>query len=200
MHRALLPLLACLVCGWPIQVAAETTWRIDPGPSSVAFRVRHLIFSQVEGSFRKFDGAVVVENEDFAQARITVTIPVDSIYTRHQDRDKELKGEEFFWASKYPEILFVSTAIVGSGEDSYEISGQLTIRGVTRPIVLQAESLGQRAISQGRQRADFRATGSLNRYDFGLRWNDVIETGGALVGETVEIDLDIALVREADSP
>ncbi len=194
--RAVLALCLLSLSTGQAQASAPTRWRVDPGPSSVQFRVRHLIFSQVEGSFRKFSGEVVAPNEDFSDAEITTTIPVDSVYTRHPDRDKELKGEDFFWASRYPEIRFQSTSVVRTGEQTYDVAGDLTIRGVTRPIVLEAELGGQRAISMGRIRADFRATGWLNRFDYGLRWNEVVEAGGALVGEIVEIELDVALVRE----
>ncbi len=189
-----------VACTGPFQAAAETTWQVDPGPSSVQFRVRHLIFSHVEGSFRKFSGEVVAPNEDFSNAEITTTIPVSSIYTRHPDRDNELMGEDFFWASEHPDIRFESTSVVKAGDGTYDVKGLLTIRGVTRPIVLKAELRGQRAISMGRLRADFRATGSLNRFDYGLKWNELVEAGRALVGETVEIVLDIALTRKNRSP
>lgn len=175
---------------------AGTTWRVDPGPSSVQFKVRHLLFSEVEGSFRRFSGEVVASSEDFSGALLTTTIPVDSIYTRHPDRDNALKGQEFFWASKYPEILFQSTSVVKTDDRVYEVIGDLTIRGVTRPIALKVEFQGQRAISMGRLRADFRATGSLNRFDYGLTWNEVMGAGRALVGETVDIELDIALIKQ----
>ena len=169
---------------------------MSPGPSSVRFSVRHLVFSRIEGSFRKFSGEVVAPGEDFSGARIVTTIPVASVYTRHPDRDRELLGEDFFWAERYPNIRFASTEVVRTGERTFDIAGELTIRGVTRPVLLEAEHEGTRALSQGRLRADFRATGSINRYDFGLAWNEVAETGGILVGETVDITLDIALVRE----
>ncbi len=139
MRRNALILLLIWAGAWSPQAAGETTWRVDPGPSSVEFRVRHLIFSQVEGSFRRFSGEVVVPDEDFAGASITTTIPVASIYTRHPDRDRELQGEEFFWASRYPEIHFRSTSIVRTGDRTYDVAGDLTIRGVTRPIVLKTE-------------------------------------------------------------
>ncbi len=197
MRKDVLILLLVWACTWSAQATAATTWQVDPGPSSVQFRVRHLIFSHVEGSFLKFSGEVVAPNGDFSGASITTPIPVSSIYTRHPDRDSELKGKEFFWASEYPDIRFESTSVVKVGDDIYNIEGVLTIRGVTRPIELKAELRGQRAISMGRLRTDFRATGSLSRFDYGLKWNEVMEAGRALVGETVEIVLDIALVRES---
>ncbi len=189
-------ILILLLAGSGSFHAMAATWRVDPGPSSVEFSVRHLIFSTVDGSFGRFSGRVVTPNDDFAGGTITTAIRVDSIYTRHPDRDRELQGEEFFWAEKYPEILFRSTSVRRTAGRSYEVKGELTIRGVTRPIVLEAELEGQRTISMGRQRADFRITGSLNRYDYGLKWNEIVEAGGALVGEMVDIELDVALIRE----
>ena len=195
MRRSVLILLVLGACTWPLQAAAAT-WRVDPGPSSVQFRVRHLIFSQVDGSFRRFSGEVVVPDGDFSSASVTTTIQVDSVYTRHPDRDSELRGKDFFWASEYPEIRFQSTSILRTGDRTYDLTGELTIRDVTRSITLKAELRDQRTLSMGRLRADFRATGSLNRFDYGLKWNEAMEAGRALVGETVDIELDIALVRE----
>lgn len=184
-------------------VAADTTWRVARGPSAVEFRVRHLLFSKVEGSFRRFSGSVVLPDsgadggdEDFSDARIAATIEVASIYTGHRDRDRSLQGEDFFWAGRYPRIHFESRSVRRTGERAYRVQGDLTLRGVRREIELVGEYLGQGALPTGELRADFELTGSLNRFDYGLRWNELLETGGALVGEEVAITLKIAIVRD----
>jgi polyisoprenoid-binding protein YceI len=193
----------------PLAGAAETTWRVSPGPSSVEFSVRHLLFSKVEGSFRRFSGSVTqdLENggdpEDFSGARIHATIPVKSIYTGHRDRDRSLQEEDFFWAGRHPAILFESRSVTRTGAKTYRVVGDLTIRGVQRRIELEAEYLGQSSLPSGELRADFELSGSVNRYDYGLRWNEVLETGGALVGAEVEIRLKIAVIRvpnESEAP
>ncbi len=181
-------------------VAAQTTWKVAPGPSSVEFRVRHLIFSEVKGSFLEFSGEVELPEdagEDFSDAHVVARLPAKSIYTGHQDRDRELQGEDFFWATKYPLVTFESTSVEREGDDVYKVIGDLTMRGVTRAIELRGVYEGQQKLSSGEQYADFLLTGSLNRFDYGLRWNEIMEAGGALVGETVKITLDIALVRPA---
>lgn len=181
-----------------VPLVAQTTWKVAPGPSSVEFRVRHLLFSEVKGRFLEFSGEVVMPadaGEDFSGAQILARLSAKSIYTGHEDRDSELQGEDFFWASKYPMVSFESTGVERTGEDVYKVVGELTMRGVTHTVELQGVYEGRQALPTGEQRADFLLTGSVNRFDYGLRWNEILEAGGALVGETVEITLDIALVK-----
>ena len=194
MRKSLFILLLCGV--WTSQALSQTTWSVASGPSSVTFKVQHLLFSQVEGSFRALGGSVITENADFTDAQIDATIPVTSIYTGHQDRDNHLRGDDFFDATHYPTIHFKSKSFKKTGDHTYKIIGELTMHGVTRMVELDAQCTDPRVISQGRKRVDFTANGSLNRYDYGLRWN---ETGGVdklLVGKTVEITLNIALIKE----
>ncbi len=190
-------LLILIVCGvWTGQALSQTTWSVAPGPSSVTFNVQHLVFSHVEGSFRTFWGSVITEKADFSDAQIDAIISVASIYTGHQDRDNHLRGNDFFDAAHYPAIRFKSTSFKKTGEHTYEIIGALTIRDVTRIVELDATSTDPRVISRGRKRVDFTVNGSLNRYDYGLRWNDVFGADKLLIGKMIGLTLNIALIRE----
>ena len=178
------------------KTSEQTTWRMAPGRSSIEFKVKHLLFLNVEGKFRKFEGKVVTENRDFSIVQIECFIPVNSIYTGNQDRDKHLLEEDFFYLDRFPEISFKSKSILKTGENTYKIEGDLTIRGITIPIQLKGKYGGQKVISSGKTLAEFTAYGSLNRNEFGLTWNTVTEAGGALVGETVEIIINATLIKE----
>ncbi len=182
---------------WTGQAVSQTTWHVASGPSSVDFKIRHLIFSQVKGTFRTYSGSIITEEADFSDALIEATIPVNSIYTGHRDRDSDLLGEDFFHAAQYPEISFKSKSFKKTGEHTYKIIGELTIRGVTRTIELDARCTDPRIISGGRTRVDFTANGSVNRYDYGLRWNEIFGADKLLIGKTVEITLNIALIKES---
>jgi len=181
---------------WAGQAPAQTTWSVASGPSSVTFKVQHLLFSEVEGSFRTFGGSVVTPNADFADAQIDAVIPVTSIYTGHQDRDVHLRGDEFFDAAHYPAIHFKSQSFEKTGEHTYKVIGELTIRGVTKTVELDARCTDPRIISRGRKRVDFTVNGAVDRYDYGLRWNEIVGADQLLVGKTVEITLNIALIEE----
>ena len=195
MRSFLLALLAFVISTF--QARAETTWRVAPGRSSINFKVSHFIFFDVEGRFRRFEGKVQTSRGDFADARIEAKIQAGSIYTGNLDRDKDLVGEEFFDASKFPKIAFKSNTVSKApGENTYRINGDLTIKGITKPIVLTAKFEGRKILSDGSTRVDFTANGLLNRFDYGLKWNEFTEAGGAIVGEIVEINLKIALLAE----
>ena len=194
MKKSLLVMMLCSV--WASPALAQTTWSVARGPSSVTFKVQHLLFSKVEGSFKTFEGLVVTEQADFSDAHIDATIPVSSIYTGHQDRDNQLRGDDFFDAAHYPAIHFKSTSFRKTGEHTYKITGELTIRGVTRAVELDARCTDPRIISRGRKRVDFTVNGAVNRYDYGLRWNETVGADQLLVGKRVEITLNIALIEE----
>ena len=175
----------------------ETVWTIAPGRSSIGFKVKHMVFSEVQGKFNRIEGSVVTLREDLDNARMEAVIPVASIYTGIRDRDQHLHSEDFFHVNAYPNITFRSTAVLKLPEkDRYKIIGDLTIRGVTRMVELTAIIKEKKVLSDGKVRMDFVANGQVNRYDFGLRWNEILETGGALVSDTVEINLNIALLNE----
>ena len=190
-QRALrLAACALVLCSVPLTAGS---WKVERGPSAVGFTVSHLVFSEVDGKFTRFSGAVEVPGDDFEQARIQADIQASSIRTGHRDRDEHLRSDEFLYADAFPTIRFVSRSIERTTEDTYRIIGDLTIRDVTREIVLAATSMGRRDTSSG-PRLDFMATGKLNRYDYGLRWNKLWD-GSALLGKEVEISLKICLVE-----
>lgn len=191
-------LFLILICGLACtsQTLAQTTWKVAAGPSSVSFNIQHLLFSEVEGAFRRFSGSVITTQNDFTDARIDATIPVSSIYTGNKDRDTHLLSDEFFDATHYPAIGFKSQSFKKTGVHTYKVVGALTIRGVTRTVELEARCTDPRLISQGRKRVDFTVYGSVNRYDYGLRWNEVLQSDKLLVGKMVEITLNIALIED----
>ena len=183
-----------LILLWGVEAVAEQVWEIAPGPSSVDFKIRHFLYT-VEGSFGKFEGRVETSGIELEGAHIEAAIELDSVHTGHEDRDRELLGPTFFWVEQHPVMRFESTRVTLREDGAYDMLGELTLRGVTRPIELEVTFDGKRTITGGRERADFVATGSLNRFDYGLKWNERLDTGQVLLGETVEIHLDIALIR-----
>ncbi len=180
----------------PFYGNAQTTWIIDPSHSTVEFEVSHLTVSSVTGYFTSFSGLIESKNDnDFIDSKITATIQVASLTTNNLERDKHLKEDDFFNASKFPEIHFKSTDFKKNGNGNYILSGLLTIRDVTKPIDLQVDFGGVVALDD-KKRAGFNATGSINRFDFGLKWDDVLDSGGLIVGEKVNIILKIAATKQ----
>ena len=177
---------------------AETTWQLAPGRSKLGFRVKHMVFMDVEGRFKKFEGQVTTPGDDLTATRMVVTIAADSVYTGIKDRDRHLIGEDFFDTAQFPEITFTSrevTKIMDPNGECYKITGDLTMRGVTKPIILMAKCKSMKTLPNGQTRMDLVATGTLNRFDYQLQWNEILETGKAIVGETVDLELKIALLK-----
>jgi len=185
-------LTACCVAICALDLHAQSEWKIDKAHSSVQFEVSHLMVSSVVGSFRKFSGTVTEGADSFAGGKLVAEIEVESVDTGNGQRDAHLKAEDFFNSAQYPLIRFESTSIRKESDQTFRIEGNLTLRGVTKPVVLSARYGGQVA-SMGGRKAGFRATGSINRFDFGLAWNNLMETGGAMVGSMVEFRLMIEL-------
>ncbi len=176
---------------------AETVWQIAPSRSKIAFKVRHLVFLEVEGRFKQFQGQVVADQMNLANSKMRMSIDVDSIYTGIDDRDKHLISADFFDSKKFPEITFTSQSVeeLKDGSGNYKIVGELTMRGVTRPIELIAERKKVKTLPNGKTRMDLVATGTVNRFDYQLEWNEVVETGKAIVGDIVDLNLKIALLN-----
>ncbi|CAN5721700.1 YceI family protein [soil metagenome] len=168
---------------------AAGTWNIDLAHSSAGFSVRHMMVSKVRGQFSAFDGAIVVADDPLAST-VEATIEVESIDTRDPKRDAHLRSPDFFDAENYPQITFRSTGLETDGDD-VKLNGDLTIKGVTRPITLAVEVGGVLQDPWGLTRAGFTASGTLNRSEFGLEWNAALETGGVVIGDKVTLDLDI---------
>jgi len=177
---------------------ASERWEIDSSHSSLHFSVRHLVIAKVRGSFERWSGTIQVPDGDFSKATVTVTIDASSINTGVADRDAHLKSPDFFDAAQYPELRFVATRVQpGSGTD-IDVVGDLTIRGTTREVVLRVEQHGQAKDPWGNVRVAFTAKTSVDRKDFGLTWNQVLETGGVMVGDRVDIEAEIEAVKQVE--
>jgi polyisoprenoid-binding protein YceI len=177
---------------------AAATYTIDPAHSGAHFKVRHMMITNVRGEFSKVSGAVKFDPANPAASSITADIDVNSISTREPDRDKHLKSADFFDAANYPTIRFQSKQVEPEGTGRYRVTGDLTIRGVTREVVLRVEGPTAEAKDPwGNLRRGAEATAKINRKDFGLTWNQALEAGGVLVGDEVEISLEIELIKAA---
>jgi polyisoprenoid-binding protein YceI len=172
-------------------------WNIDAAHTSINFSIRHMVVSKVRGRFAKFSGAVNLDDKDLTKSVVEATIEASSIDTGAAQRDAHLQSPDFFDAEKYPQLRFRSTRIEKLRDDRYRVTGDLSIRDVTREISLDVEYGGRAKDPWGNERAGFLAKGSLDRKDFGLGWNQVLEAGGVLVGDRVEIELDVQVVKAA---
>lgn len=177
--------------------APAGTWELDPAHTSVQFKVHHMKVSNVRGDFEKVSGNVTYDEDDISRSSADITIDANSINTRVGKRDKHLKSPDFLDAEKYPLLVFRSKRVERAGEGRIKITGDLTIRGVTREVVLDVEGPTPPVRDfQGKMRVGGTASTMINRKDFGLTWNKAIETDGVVVGDEVEITIDIELVRE----
>lgn len=171
--------------------AVAQKWAIDPAHTEVQFKVKHLVISTVTGSFKKFEGEVVSEKEDFDGAKVDFTIDVNSIDTRSTDRDNHLKSDDFFAADKHPRIKF--SGVLSKAGGDYSLVGDLTIRETTKKVTLDVDYNGTVKDPWGNSKAGFEISGKLNRKDYGLTWNTITEAGGMLVGEEVKLDINVQL-------
>ena len=176
--------------------AAATTWTIDPAHSNVEFAVRHLMITTVKGRFTDVRGTVVVDPADPLAASADVTIAAASIDTREAQRDAHLRSPDFFDVEQHPTLTFKSRQARGAADGRFELLGDLTIHGVTREVVLDVTLEGRSQDPWGGQRAGYSATTKIKRSDFGLTWNQLLETGGLAVSDEVRIALDVQLVRQ----
>ncbi len=179
---------------------ASATWNIDPTHSGIHFSVRHLVVSKVRGSFRQFSGTVSLDTENLAASSVSAVIETASIDTGVEQRDTHLRSADFFDAERFPTLTFQSTRVEPTSSNGFRITGELSLHGVTRQVVLEAEQLGIGKDPWGNTKAAFEAKTSIDRRDFGLTWNQALETGGLLVGEKIEISLEIqaAQAKSAD--
>jgi polyisoprenoid-binding protein YceI len=171
-----------------------TSWTIDPAHTAVEFAVKHMMITTVKGRFAAVQGTVEIDETDVTGSQVDVTIETASIDTREEKRDAHLRSADFFDVERFPQIRFVSRE-VEEGAKGLRLIGDLTIRGITREIVLDVEDSGRGTDPWGGERAAFTATGKLNRLDYGLKWNQALETGGVLVANDVRITLDVQLIR-----
>jgi polyisoprenoid-binding protein YceI len=174
---------------------ARTSWSIDRAHSQVEFAVRHLMISTVKGRFTEVSGTVRSDDDDPARGEVDIEIGVASIDTREPQRDAHLRSADFFDADNFPTIAFKSRRIADLQGATFTIVGDLTIRGITRDVALHVTSEGRGKDPWGGERAGFSATTKIKRSDFGLTWNQLLETGGVAVGDDVKISIDVELVK-----
>ena len=171
---------------------AQTKWTVDKLHSNVKFSVQHMVVSEMEGSFKMFDGSMEHTKVDFSDAKINFTVDVASVNTDNDRRDGHLKGDDFFNAEKFPKMTFVSTSVQPAGQGKYKIAGNLTIRDVTKPVVFDMTHGGILKTQKG-SKAGFKARTTINRFDYNLKWDRATETGGLVVGKDVEIVVNVEM-------
>lgn len=181
--------VALAVVGFTV---APSTFTVDKGHSQVGFKVRHLGISNVRGTFNEYDATVQFDPENLEALQVEATVDVSSIDTGIERRDNHLRSDDFFNAEQFPTARFVSTAVRNIDGNTFELVGNLTIRDVTKEVVFESEFLGT-GEQRGRQKAGFTAETTINRFDYGLKWDRLTEAGGLVVGENVEIILEMEL-------
>jgi polyisoprenoid-binding protein YceI len=175
---------------------ATERWEIDSSHSGIHFSVRHLVIAKVRGQFSRWTGAVIVPDGDFTKASVEAVIDASSIETGVADRDAHLKSADFFDVAQFPEVVFKATRVAPKGDD-LQLVGALTIKGITREVALDVEQLGTVKDPWGNERAAFSAKTAVDRQDFGLTWNQALETGGVMVGDKVTLEIEVEAVRQA---
>lgn len=176
---------------------AQTEWAFDKSHSNVSFSVTHMLISEIEGDFRSFEGKIITEDDSFENAEIFLTVDLNSIDTDNENRDNHLKGDDFFNADKYPEMTFTSNKFNKVNDKNYELWGDLTIRDVTKEVKLDVVMNGIITDPWGNTRAGFKLSGELNRFDYGLKWNNLMDAGGLIVGEIITINANIELIQQS---
>jgi polyisoprenoid-binding protein YceI len=170
---------------------------LDPAHSRIGFVARHAMVTKVRGAFNEFDGSARIDGTDPSRSAASLTIKVDSIDTRNADRDGHLRTNDFLQAADYPEITFSSTAVEPTGDDTFDVTGDLTIKGVTKRITIPLSYEGAAQDPFGANRIGLEGSATINRKDFGLTWNAALETGGVLVGEKVVLEFEISAIKQS---
>lgn len=174
---------------------ATTSWIIDPAHSEIQFKVKHLVITTITGTFKEFSGTVTASDE-FENAQINFETGIHSISTNNDQRDGHLKSADFFEADKFPKLSFQSTSFTKKAADEYELKGNLTIKGISKPVTFGVEYGGIATDPYGQVKAGFELTGKINRKDFGLTWNATTEAGGLVVSEDVKLLANIQLLKK----
>ncbi|MBP2239798.1 polyisoprenoid-binding protein YceI [Cytobacillus eiseniae] len=173
----------------------NTKWAIDSVHSSVDFSIKHMMIANVKGSFNKFDAVIEANPADLTTANIEFTVDLASVDTRNEDRDNHLRSADFFDVENHPTMTFKSTKIVSNGDNEYDLTGDLTIHGVTKSETFTVTYEGSGKDPWGNEKVGFTVDGAVKRSDYGLTWNSVLETGGVLVGDKVKISLDVQAAK-----
>ena len=195
MKRSLLALAAALAVAAP---AAAQTWDIDTAHSSAQFAVKHLMVSTVCGDFGKTTGTIEFDGKNVSSIKVNATIDATSINTRNEGRDKHLKSADFFDVEKFPTITFTSKSVAAAGAGKFKVTGDLTMRGVTKQVVLDVEGPSAEIKGmRGETRVGATATTTINRQDFGVSWSRALDGGGVVVSDQVQITIDLELIKKA---
>jgi polyisoprenoid-binding protein YceI len=180
-----------------MEAIAKTIWKIDPSHSEVQFKVKHMMISTVTGSFSRFDGTFESTQENFEDAEIYFEADIDSLSTNDAQRDGHLKSDDFFNAEQYPKLTFRSTSFRKTGDDTYKLTGNLTIRDVTKEVTLDVVYGGTMVDFYGNTKAGFELSGKINRKEYGLKWHAVTEAGGVVVSDEVKLLLNVQFAKQA---
>jgi polyisoprenoid-binding protein YceI len=176
---------------------AATKWVLDPTHSEVQFKIKHLVISTVTGSFKKFEGQAITENDTFENAQVTFSLDVASIDTNQEQRDEHLRNNDFFDAATYPQITFTSTSLTKKGDD-YKLAGNLTVKDVTKPVTLDVEFGGTATDFYGNEKAGFEVAGKINRKEFGLTFHAVTEAGSIVLGDDVKLFANVQFIKQKE--
>lgn len=179
-----------------MESAVKTKWAVDPTHSEVHFKVKHLVISTVTGTFKSFEGSLETENDDFNEAAIEFSLDVNSIDTNQEQRDEHLKSADFFDAAQFPKISFKSVLFKKDGDD-YELTGDLTVRDVTKPVKLSVEYGGTATDFYGNEKAGFEVSGKISRKEFGLTWDGITEAGAIVVGDDIKLTINLQFAKQA---
>lgn len=173
---------------------ATTKWAIDPSHSEIGFKVKHMMFTNVSGTFAAYDATITTEDDNFENASFEFSANIDSISTNNPDRDNHLKSGDFFDAENHPKLTFKASSFTKDGDD-YELTGDLSIKEVTKSVKFPVEFSGLMKDPWGNTKAGLNIYGKINRKDWGLNWNSALETGGVLVGEEVKLNIELQLIK-----
>jgi polyisoprenoid-binding protein YceI len=196
MKRSIFSFILILFLTLPV-LSQAANYQIDPDHSSFQFKVRHLMVSNVKGDFTKSKGTVMIDDNNITNLKIELTIETASVNTGHAKRDEHLRNADFFDVAKYPTITFVSKKVMEAGQGKLKVTGDLTLHGVTKEITMDVDGPTQEIKDPwGKFRRGATAVGKINRKDFGLTWHRALETGGAVVGEDVDIYVEVELIKQ----
>jgi polyisoprenoid-binding protein YceI len=175
---------------------ATTKWAIDPTHSEIGFKVKHMMFTNVSGKFGTYDATIVTDDDNFENASIEFSADINSIDTNNADRDNHLKSADFFDGDKHPKLTFKASSFTKKDGHNYELTGDLSIKGVTKTVKFPVEFSGLMKDPWGNTKAGLNIDGKINRKDWGLNWNSALETGGVLVGEEVKLNIELQLAKQ----
>ena len=174
---------------------SKTKWVLDPTHSEISFKVKHLMITNVKGEFRKFEAGI--EGDDFTKSKIRATIDAASIFTNEENRDAHLKSADFFDVEEFKEITFEGTSFTKTDDENYKLKGNLTIKGISKEVLMDVEFGGINKDPWGNEKAGFSVNAKINRKDWGLNWNAALETGGVLVSDEVRLSAEVQFVKQA---